>query len=337
METYYNKNKNKVEKLLNDSGLTAGTKTAIATDYRLALAGYYDGFQAKEKQIREALEKIKPNRAFMIDRYGFWRLLLQQYLNIYETIVLFRKIKDSDPDTKKRLIETFPDKFLRAAAWIMKNNDIVTMVDFGGVPPEIVTNFANTTHYVSDLTDYGNFYHLCKYAYCASPEELKTIIPPNDIKNLTDEKFTKFIDDFCKDSEKGLNEAEETYTAAMETPNPDLEKWNLNGVKLSANLTTVLQKPIEVQSKFITDTVPIRKYIADFPLIAGRRIASQSHGECVAAIQMQCPARIIFGQIVMPWFGRAHAGGEGGHEHGRRQSFHTNVFHGRAPSVLLLK
>jgi hypothetical protein len=278
---YYAKNIGSVETYLTASGLTPETKTAVIRDYLLALGGYYD-FQAEPRQMQEALEKLKPNRVFMIDRYGFYRLLLNQYYRFVRTIYDYlTTVKEADTATKQKYIETFPPENLRAAAWAIQRG-VIKLLDFEGVPVQIVANFADDARYISELTDYGNFYHLCKYAYLATPEELETIRPPEALKRATDTiekdpadkgKFGGFfIDEYCKECEQGLSNAAELYTEAMETPNPDLGKWNPKGVKLSANLTTVQQKPLEVHTKFLTDTQPIRKYIAEFPLIAGNEI-----------------------------------------------------------------
>lgn len=289
---YYFKNIGEVENYLTASGLTETTKTAVKRDYLVALAGYYN-FQAAPNQIGEALEKLKPNRAFMIDRYGFYRLLLNQYYKYFRVVYDYEKnIKGADPATKQNYIETFPEDNHRAAAWAIQHG-FIKLLDFEGVPAQIVADFATTARLYSDLTDYGNFYHLCKYAYLATPDELATIRPPEALGKIADElermerdgeavrerdktKTFKetFLDEVCENCEKGLSDAAKLYADAMENPNPDLGKWNPNGVKLSANLTAVQQKPFEVRSrnKYNADTVPIRKYIAEFPLIAGNEI-----------------------------------------------------------------
>lgn len=283
---YYAKNIGKVENYLTASGLTPETKAAVIRDYLIALAGYYN-FQAEPRQMQEALEKLRPNRVFMIDRYGFYRLLLNQYYRFVRTIYDYlTTVKEADPAAKQKYIETFPPENLRAAAWAIQRG-VIKLLDFEGVPAQIVANFADSARYISELTDYGNFYHLCKYAYLATPEELETIRPPEALKKTADvleqaakeknpddnDKFGSFfLDEYCRECEQGLSNAAELYTEAMETPNPDLGKWNPNGVKLSANLTTVQQKPLEVHTKFLTDTQPIRKYIAEFPLISGNEI-----------------------------------------------------------------
>lgn len=254
-----------VEKYLNASGLTQETITAVKRDYIIALCGYFN-FTATPNQMAETLEHLKPGRVFLIDRYGLYRLLLIQYYKIARVVFDYvESVKDSDPETKQRYIETFQPDNLRAAAWAMQRG-VIKLFDFEGVPAQTVATFADTVRYISELSDYGNFYHLCKYAYKATPEELETITPPEALKHAHEQGFTDFLNDFCKQCEQGLSNAAAMYAEAMETPNPDIGRWNPNGVKLSANLTTIQQKPIEVHTKYKTDPISIRTFIKEFPL-----------------------------------------------------------------------
>ena len=254
-----------VEKYLNASGLTQDTITAVKRDYIIALCGYFN-FTATPNQMAETLEHLKPGRVFLIDRYGFYRLLLIQYYKIARVVFDYvESVKDSDPETKQRYIETFQPDNIRAAAWAMQRG-VIRLFDFEGVPAQTVATFADTVRYISELSDYGNFYHLCKYAYKATPEELETITPPEALKHAHEQGFTDFLNDFCKQCEQGLSNAAAMYAEAMETPNPDIGRWNPNGVKLSANLTTIQQKPIEVHTKYKTDPISIRTFIKEFPL-----------------------------------------------------------------------
>lgn len=254
-----------VEKYLNASGLTQETITAVKRDYIIALCGYFN-FTATPNQMAETLEHLKPGRVFLIDRYGLYRLLLIQYYKIARVVFDYvESVKDGDTETKQRYIETFQPDNLRAAAWAMQKG-IIRLFDFEGVPAQTVANFADTVHYVSELIDYGNFYHLCKYAYKATPEELETITPPEGLKHAHEQGFTNFLDDFCKQSEQGLSNAAIMYAEALETPNPEIGRWNPHGVKLSANLTTIQQKPIEVHTRYKTDPISIRTFIENFPM-----------------------------------------------------------------------
>ena len=268
--TYYEQKIAEVEKFLNASGLTQETIKAVKRDYLIALAGYYN-FQADPDQMQEAYDKLKFNRAFMIDRYGLFHLLLSQYKRVLITIYNhFTTVIEANPtpDAKQKYIETFPPENLRAAAWTMQKG-IIKLLDFEGVPAQTVADFADTVQYISDVTDYCNFYHLCKYAYIAPPEELETIRKPKALQRAIEQGFTTIVEDFCTQTEQALSDAAERYADAMEKPDPNIGKWSVDGVKVSANLTAAQQKPIEVHTKYTTDTLPIRQYIESFPLMQG--------------------------------------------------------------------
>lgn len=262
---YYSTMIGDVEKYLNNSGLTEETITAIKRDYILALCGYYN-FTTTLSQMAEAMNNLKnPGRAFLIDRYGLYRLLLQQYSKIIRVVSDYvDRVKEADTETKRRYIETFNPDNARAAAWAMER-DFIRFFDFEGVDAQTVTRFADTVDFYSVSTDYCNFYHLCKYAYKATPEELGTIAPPEDLKHAYEDGFTNFLDKFCKGAEQDLSDTAKMYADALETPNPDIGQWNPNGVKLSVNLTTIQQKPIEVHTEYITDPISIRTLIANSP------------------------------------------------------------------------
>ena len=281
--TYYAQNVGDIDEYLNASGLTPETMDVVKRDYLIALAGYYN-FTATPQQMREALNKLKPYKAFMIDRYGFYRLLLKQYLNYAKAAYGYAAgVEKGDTATKLKYIDGFdlmnnPDAPIydrRGVAWAMRKG-IIRLYDFKGVPTEILSEFVSKIQRIAELYDYGNFYHLAKYAYLANPEELETIRKPKWFAEEP-QQMDNIISIFCDGCENELIDDTKLFADALDSDKHPQEQekarerareWNPIGtaeiVKVSKNLNAIMQHPIEAKEKYKTDTLPIRNYIEAF-------------------------------------------------------------------------
>lgn len=283
---YYAQKMEAIDGYLIASGLATDTITAVKRDYLIALGGYYN-FKANADQMADALEKLQPYKAFLIDKYGFYRLLLKQYLIYARNAVYYdTNIKHGDTETKRKYLEAFisldppPIADRRGVAWAMRNG-IISLFDFDGVPATVVTEFADRIRHEAEVYDYGCFYHLCKYAYLATPEELATIQKPKWFAG--DPQGESVINGFCVGFEQELSDDAKIYAAALdndlhpqeqEKARERAQEWNPTGtaetIKLSKNLNAIMQRPIEASKtrvpKYQTDTLPIKNHIEAFLL-----------------------------------------------------------------------
>lgn len=284
--TYYAQKMAAIDGYLNASGLTPDTATAVKRDYLIALAGYYN-FAANADQMAEALEKLHPYKAFLIDKYGFYRLLLKQYL-IYarNAARYYNDVKDGDTETKRKYLDLFnaepapPIADRRGVAWALRKG-IISLFDFKGIPTATVADFADRIRHEAEVYDYCNFYHLCKYAYLANPEELATIQKPNWFAD--DPQGDNITKAFCEGFEQELSDDAKIYAAALdgdlhpqeqEKARERAQEWNPTGtaeiIKQSKNLNAILQRPIEASRtrapQYQTDTLPIKNHIEAFLL-----------------------------------------------------------------------
>lgn len=285
---YYQNNIEQVKNCLTASGLTQEIIDVVTNDYGNALLGNFT-FSASVATMATTVRKIKPAAAFLVDRYGFYRLLLLQYYKFAKvTIEYLAKAKNADTDTKTKFLESVPTMNNRAIGWAIRTG-YISAGDFADVPTVKFARFADNARRFSELFDYGQYYHLCKAAYLATPEQLKTIRPPKALGEIEARGFKTFAEDFYNDCERGLNIAMERFSApldASKTPQEQekarekAQEWNpieqVEKVKISKNLNAIMQRPIEAveaigaveakgaRAKYQTNTLPIRKHIEAF-------------------------------------------------------------------------
>lgn len=243
--TYYKQHIGQISDYLNASGLTQEQITCITKDYGNALLGNFN-FAASINTMIHTLNKVKPYDAFVIDKYGFYRLLLLQYYNYGRiTAKYLSEIKTASPKTQYNYIATFPTMEHRAAAWALRAG-YMRLSDFAGVPKQKIAEFAENAYRFASLFDYGQYYHLCKMVFLATPEQLKTIRTPQALADIEAQGIKNFAEDFCTDIENGLSNAARQYVApsAMgktpqetEQAQEQAQEWNIKPISLSLNNT----------------------------------------------------------------------------------------------------
>lgn len=275
--TYYTQNIDQITDWLTASGLTPEQIQVVTMDYGNALLGNFS-FSASVYTMQQTLNKVKPYEAFIMDKYGLYRLLLLQYYNFAKlTFDYLTQIKHATPKTQTNYILQFPTMSNRAAAWAIRAG-YIRLSDFAGVPTQTVARFADNARRFTELFDYGQYYHLCKYAYLATPEQLKTIRPPQALAEIEAQGYTTFAEDFCKDCEQGLSKAAQQYVAPSDTGKTPQEQeqaqeqaqeWNIKApATLSLNNTL-----LSIQSRGVYGVpngeikggiLPIKTYIEKF-------------------------------------------------------------------------
>lgn len=260
--SYHNKKKDEVAKYFSASGLTEEEQNVVTTDYFNALRGNYN-FVAPPAVMYSVLTKAQLYKAFLIDKYGLWQMLLQyaDYCNIKATYDA--QVRGGNEEAKLRFIQetTERDARLRAAAWALMNR-YISLLDFSGVTNETLVQFAATARKFAELYDYCSFYHVCKHAYIAAPDELESIHKP---QGLDMDKLRETREQACINAENALNKAAEQYGTIIDAETPEQReqaaKWNRE-LRLPANYNSICQRPIEVsEAEQVTVTTTIRNYI----------------------------------------------------------------------------
>ena len=252
-----------VSKYFSASGLTDDERNIVLTDYFNAVRGNYN-FGATPATMHSILNKTQPYKTFLIDKYGLWQML-QQYADYCTTYYEYsEKVQGGDEQTKtKFLIETGErDAKLRAAAWCLMNR-YIRLLDFSGIPTETLVQFATTARKFAELYDYCSFYHVCKHAYIAAPDELESIHKP---QGLDMDKLRETREQACINAENALNKAAEQYATILDIETPERKqeqaaRWDKE-VALPVNYNSICQRPIEVSTEEqVTVTTALRHYI----------------------------------------------------------------------------
>lgn len=270
-KTYHDTKIESVLKYLNTSGLTQDEIAVVTSDYWNALRGNYN-YTATPDVMNSVLKKIKPYTAFLIDKYGLYWLLFTQYF-YYGSAVTTHEAEIYQANTQHKInylnrIGESPRIIRRAWVWAL-NNRYINLLDFSGVNTTDLVRFVYDVRKLAELTDYGHFYHLCKYAYIATPEQLKAIPHPQGLAD-DEQKFISFAEDFCAETEKALDEKNEIYLSIIDKDTPPQERekeqeqageWKKN-VRLPANYNRLSQRPIEVtKSEQMTVSTKLNDYI----------------------------------------------------------------------------
>lgn len=265
--SYHSQKLDEVSNYFSVSGLTDEEKRIVLTDYFNALRGNYN-FVAPPSVMLSTIEKTQSYKTFFIDKYGLWQML-QQYADYYNILARYaEQVRNGGEETKYIFLNetTASDARLRAAAWALMNR-YIRLLDFSGIPNEQLVLFANTARTFAQLYDYCSFYHLCKYAYLATPDELETIHTPPGQEPDT---LRELRETACKNNEAAIIRAAEQYATIIdrETPQQEreqaqeqAEKWSRE-VRLPVNYNRLCQRPIEVSTaEQVKVTTALRNYI----------------------------------------------------------------------------
>lgn len=211
---YYDQNKGNIEQLLVSSGISKETAERVLRDYSELLGGNSNTEWLTIEQQVEVVNKIKPWRALMADRYGLFLLLAiyvhnveacKEYIELFklanghvwknkgelyqeETIVPVKDQKQDFLDTvTRRIVKNVKPLYVLGYEWVRTHGieldgimaDIITAKDFEGVNPECSSRFFATITTYAEINGYINYYFLAKYALSATEEELREIPTPS--------------------------------------------------------------------------------------------------------------------------------------------------------------
>lgn len=265
--SYHTQKLDEVSNYFSVSGLTDEEKRIVLTDYFNALRGNYN-FIAPPSIMLSTIEKTQSYKTFFIDKYGLWQML-QQYADYYNILARYaEQVRNGGEETKYIFLNetTASDARLRAAAWALMNR-YIRLLDFSGIPNEQLVEFANTARKFAQLYDYCSFYHLCKYAYLATPDELETIHTPQGFKPET---LREIRETACKNNEATMAQAAEQFATIIDRETPpqereqaqdEAERWSRE-VRLPVNYNRLCQRPIEVSTaEQVKVTTALRNYI----------------------------------------------------------------------------
>ena len=266
---YHEQKAEQVLEYFNASGLTDEEKSLVTTDYYNALRGNYN-FVASPKIMHSVLNKTKSYETFFIDKYGLWQMF-QQYADYCGLVYYYaEQIRNADEETKYRFLNETQarDASQRAFTWALTHR-YITLLDFSasGIPTQTLVEFTNFARKFAELYDYCSFYHVCKYAYLATPEELKSIRPPHGTSVESVESLTAAA---CSNAETAIQKAAEQFAAIINKDTPPqeqeqererAERWNRE-FRLPVNYNRALQRPIEVSTtEQVKVTTALRTYI----------------------------------------------------------------------------
>ena len=220
-EAYFNLHYDDVKQLLLSSGFDTDTTNAVLVDYVAILSGLPNVRLPLAKQ-RDVINAVKPWQIYITERYGLNQLFaiylynvrackdyIEQFKlangNVYKII----RREGEKPTREKRTIPVEEQKtaFLTTVTnrilsgmfplyalgyqWIETNKvehdgqllDIMEPSDFAGVDSEQVAKFFACVTSLAGVDNYVNYYYLAKYAYKATPDELKEIYTPPVFKD----------------------------------------------------------------------------------------------------------------------------------------------------------
>lgn len=264
---YHEQKRGQVSEYFTASGLTDEENSMVSTDYFNALRGNYN-FAASPQIMHSVLNKTKSYETFLIDKYGLWQML-QQYADYCGMVYDYTEsVLHADEQTKyKFLNDTLTrDARLRAFAWALMNR-YIRLLDFSasGIPTETLVKFTDTARKFAELYDYCTFYHLCKYAYLATPEELQGIRPPQGVENAEQQAVAA-----CVNAETEIQTAAEQFATIINRDTPPQEQEQereraerySREYRLPVNYNRALQRPIEVSTtEQVKVTTALRTYI----------------------------------------------------------------------------
>ena len=217
----------------------------------------------------------------MADKYGFFRLLLQQYYRFGRTAYDYvTQIYYAPDETRAKYAEELKPISYRAVAWCIQSG-YMSLSDFASLPTAKLAKFTYNVKRFAELFDYGQYYHLAKSAYLATPELLQTITPPEALADIEARGYTDYVTDFCHDCDEGLKKAAKLYTTPADIDKTPQEQEQAREqaqtitplgerefYKISQTLNNINQRPIEASAMptpvYNTDTLPIKNFIEAF-------------------------------------------------------------------------
>lgn len=193
-ETFYNTNVEAVRDFLtrqtNEKGdhLDADTIATVTDDYARMFAGCFK-FEATPEQMQRVLTCCKPQKAYFVERYGFYFSLLLGYtyclraVATYRDIIITEQVNGRDSDVTRRAKLQFlkgPDDMrgARGVDWLIERGLFDALIFTGVTNPATVSLYLDRVDALTRLGEYVQYYVIAKYCLSATPEELAAIPQP---------------------------------------------------------------------------------------------------------------------------------------------------------------
>lgn len=276
---YYNRNIDRITKVLASSGLSETTIEVIKQDYFFALTGYYD-FKAEPSQMVEAWQHLQPlfPQIFQIDRYGFYYVLMMSYYCYAKVFFDFNtEFRDGDEEKRKQYLEKIENySFLenRAIVWFMRRG-VATPFDFIEKGLDFGARIAALQAMSVPIIDYVNYFTIAKHAYMATFDELRAIKSPVVIDQPQSKDEFFLVAQTESDRIFGLlSDKAEQYAATADSNKTESEREEAiqaaqkpiglrDEIKLPVNFNRANQKPIQAGFDWADERtyMPLTKYI----------------------------------------------------------------------------
>ena len=282
-EAEFNSNINRIRTELSNNGVSGETVEAVTQDYGKAITGDYI-YRATPVQMLEVLKKVKPYKAYMIDKYGLYYAVMQQYSRCLTMVTRFNaafKNEGATPDTKAEFMGGQYSAVEAVALCYLWDRQYFTLRDFDGIEREQVITWLDGLESWGHVGKYVMYYVIAKLALGASTDELKTIVPPpyfptpeaaqehaelccTNVENKINEIYDKVVEYFEADT------AQEKEQAKQEVEAWESRTANAAPVVIGHNSAIILSRDIYTSPDAkARDILPITAHIEDYMKIHG--------------------------------------------------------------------
>lgn len=316
-EAYFNLHYDDVKQLLVSSGFDTDTTNAVLVDYVAILSGLPNVRLPLAKQ-RDVINTVKPWRIYLTERYGLNQLFAIYLYNVRACKDYIEQFKlangnvykiirrEGEKPTREKMtipVEKQKTAFLNTVTnrilsgmfplyalgyqWIETNKvehdgqllDIMEPSDFAGVDSERVAKFFACVTSLAGVDNYVNYYYLAKYAYKATPDELKEIYTPPVFKDAeTAQEYAEKISlNRYQNLQKKAADVAKVFTAETEKEREQARQEVINEpvaepepanetVKIPENIALISSRDVwaSTTGERITEqgVIPISKVIA---------------------------------------------------------------------------
>lgn len=282
-EAAFNANINRIRTELSNNGVSGETVEAVTQDYGKAITGDYL-YRATPVQMLEVLKKVKPYKAYLIDKYGLYYGVLQQYSRCLAMVGKFNdafRVKGATADTKTVFMDAQYSAFEAVALSYLWDRRYFTLQDFDGIEREQVITWLDGVESWGNVGKYIMYYIIAKLALGASTDELKTIVPPPyfktaeiaqeyaethsaHVENKINELYAKVVELIEADTEQEKEQAKQEVEAWESKTN------NAAPVVIGHNSAIILSRDIYTSPDAkARDILPITAHIEDYMKLHG--------------------------------------------------------------------
>ena len=282
-EAVFNSNINRIRTELSNNGVSGETVEAVTQDYGKAITGDYI-YRATPVQMLEVLKKVKPYKAYMIDKYGLYYAVMQQYSRCLNMLTKFNaafRNEGATADTKTAFMDGLYSAVEAVALCYLWDRQYFTLRDFDGIEREQVITWLDGLESWGHVGKYVMYYVIAKLALGASTDELKTIVPPPYFP--TPEVAQEHAEQCCTNVENKINEIydkvveyfEADTAQEKEQAKQEVEAWesrtaNAAPVVIGHNSALILSRDIYTSPDAkARDILPITAHIEDYMKIHG--------------------------------------------------------------------